>query len=217
MTWRRIEGHGPFAVEHPPIRTCEIKAPDRAGTYTFSSLKADALHGEDENIDFLQFVVSGQKMDMAIPKKLPDTPREEPPIGPNAKPREFTLSFKANNTRVLTGFEFLVNDTLYDEMSVPTNVQLNGEEEWTIKNATGSIHPFHIHVNSFQLVAINGVPKPGEIWDTFYVPPKSSTEGEDYGSITIRLRFKEFTGKSVHHCHFLSHEDTGMMQNFTIH
>jgi suppressor of ftsI len=194
-----------------------IKAPDKPGTYTFSSLKADELHGPGENIDFIQFVVGGEKKDMAIPKRLPRTPREEPPIGPNAKPREFTLSFKGNDARVLTGFEFLVNDTLYDEMSVPTNVQLNGEEEWTIKNTTGSIHPFHIHVNSFQLVAINGVEEPGEIWDTFYVPPKSSTETGDYGSITVRLRFKEFTGKSVHHCHFLSHEDTGMMQNFTIH
>jgi suppressor of ftsI len=193
-----------------------IKAPDKPGTYMFSSKKADALHGPDRNIDFIQFVVSGDKMNMAIPEKLPRTTREEPPIGPNAKPRTFTLSFNGSTDRVLTGFEFLVNKTLYDEMSVPTYVELNGEEEWTIENTTGSIHPFHIHVNSFQLVKINGVDKPGEIWDTFYVPPKSSTADGSPGSITIRLRFREFKGKSVHHCHFLSHEDTGMMQNFTI-
>jgi suppressor of ftsI len=194
-----------------------IKAPDKPGTYMLSSLKADELHGPAENIDLVQFIVSGEKKEMAIPEKLPATPREEPPIGPNAKPRTFELTFKGSDERVLTGFEFLVNDTLYDEMSVPTYVQLNGEEEWTIKNYTGSIHPFHIHVNSFQLVKINGVDKPGEIWDTFYVPPRSSTEEGVFGSITVRLRFREFTGKSVHHCHFLSHEDTGMMQNFTIH
>ncbi|HXJ92092.1 MAG TPA: multicopper oxidase domain-containing protein, partial [Terriglobia bacterium] len=29
-------------------------------------------------------------------------------------------------------------------------------------------------------------------------------------------RFKEWTGKSVFHCHILPHEDTGMMQNFLI-
>jgi FtsP/CotA-like multicopper oxidase with cupredoxin domain len=193
-----------------------VKAPDKPGTYMFSSMKADELHGPGENIDLIQFVVSGAKMDMAIPTKLPATPREDPPIGPIVPKREFTLSFKGNDTRVLTGFEFLVNDTLYDEMSVPTNVQLNAEEEWTIKNTTGAIHPFHVHVNSFALVAINGVEKPGEIWDTFYVPPKSSQDGA-YGSITIRMRFRQFRGKSVFHCHFLSHEDTGMMQNFTIH
>ncbi|HTA37677.1 MAG TPA: multicopper oxidase domain-containing protein [Candidatus Acidoferrales bacterium] len=193
-----------------------IKAPDKPGTYMFSSLKADELHGPGENIDFIQFVVSGAKKDMAIPTTLPATPREEPPIPSTVPKRTFTLSFNASEVKVLTGFEFLIDNTLYDEMSVPTNVHLNDEEEWTIKNTTGAIHPFHIHVNSFQLVAINGVEKPGEIWDTFYVPPKSSTD-LGYGSITIRLRFREFTGKSVFHCHFLSHEDTGMMQNFTVH
>ena len=30
------------------------------------------------------------------------------------------------------------------------------------------------------------------------------------------MRFKEFLGKSVFHCHILPHEDTGMMQNFLI-
>jgi hypothetical protein len=32
----------------------------------------------------------------------------------------------------------------------------------------------------------------------------------------IRMRFKEFIGKSVFHCRILPHEDTGMMQNFLI-
>jgi FtsP/CotA-like multicopper oxidase with cupredoxin domain len=31
------------------------------------------------------------------------------------------------------------------------------------------------------------------------------------------MRFKEWLGKSVFHCHILPHEDTGMMQNFLIH
>ena len=35
-------------------------------------------------------------------------------------------------------------------------------------------------------------------------------------SITIRIRFKEFRGKTLYHCHFLGHEDTGMMQNILI-
>jgi FtsP/CotA-like multicopper oxidase with cupredoxin domain len=30
------------------------------------------------------------------------------------------------------------------------------------------------------------------------------------------MRFKEFTGKAVFHCHILPHEDTGMMENFLI-
>jgi suppressor of ftsI len=34
--------------------------------------------------------------------------------------------------------------------------------------------------------------------------------------VVIRTKFKEFTGKSVLHCHILPHEDTGMMENFLI-
>ena len=36
------------------------------------------------------------------------------------------------------------------------------------------------------------------------------------GSITFRVRFVYWRGKTVFHCHILPHEDTGMMQNFVI-
>jgi FtsP/CotA-like multicopper oxidase with cupredoxin domain len=61
---------------------------------------------------------------------------------------------------------------------------------------------------------INDAPlDPVEIWDNFIVPP---ARGATPGKITIRIRFAEFVGKSVFHCHVLSHEDTGMMKNFLI-
>jgi FtsP/CotA-like multicopper oxidase with cupredoxin domain len=44
---------------------------------------------------------------------------------------------------------------------------------------------------------------------------KSKKTGAN-GSITVRIRFKEWTGKDVFHCHVLDHEDTGMMRNFLI-
>jgi suppressor of ftsI len=33
------------------------------------------------------------------------------------------------------------------------------------------------------------------------------------GRVKFRVRFQEFTGKTVYHCHITPHEDTGMMQN----
>ena len=42
------------------------------------------------------------------------------------------------------------------------------------------------------------------VWrDTVVVPPK--------GRARIHVQYKEYTGKTVFHCHFLAHEDTGMM------
>lgn len=195
-----------------------IKAPMEEKTYTLSSMNASDLHGPNTKIDFMHFVVAGAPKPMKIPDALPKPEREYPPIGqPNKPPKTFTFSFKDKSDTILTGFNFLVNGVHYQEMECPTIVQLNGEDEWRIENATGSIHPFHLHVNSFWLVAINDkyLDEP-EVWDTFYVPPARSRDDGKNGSITIRIRWVQWRGKAVHHCHFLSHEDTGMMQNFLI-
>jgi FtsP/CotA-like multicopper oxidase with cupredoxin domain len=55
------------------------------------------------------------------------------------------------------------------------------------------------------VVKINGQPLTAPFWaDTVAIPPR--------GSITFRIRFKDFKGKFVWHCHALDHEDLGMMQ-----
>jgi suppressor of ftsI len=195
-----------------------VKAPDTPGTYTLSSLKADDLHGPGTRIEYLHFVVAGAPKSMNFPNSLPLPEREYPFIEkPSAEGKTFTFSFKDKSNTILTGFDFLVNGEHYMEDVCPTTVRLHDTVEWRIENATGSIHPFHLHVNSFWLVAINDeVLKEPEIWDTFYVPPKRSRKDGQNGSITIRVRWLQWRGKAVHHCHFLSHEDTGMMQNFLI-
>jgi FtsP/CotA-like multicopper oxidase with cupredoxin domain len=45
------------------------------------------------------------------------------------------------------------------------------------------------------------------------IPPKI---GGKNGSITMRIRFVQWRGKDVFHCHILPHEDTGMMVNFML-
>lgn len=45
---------------------------------------------------------------------------------------------------------------------------------------------------------------PGEWRDTVQVPVG--------GSVTVRLRFDDFTGVFPFHCHIAVHQDTGMMQ-----
>ncbi|HEY1978025.1 MAG TPA: multicopper oxidase domain-containing protein [Candidatus Baltobacteraceae bacterium] len=195
-----------------------IQAPNTPGTYTLSSLKADDLHGPGTKIAFMTFVVAGTPKAMEFPKSLPLPEREYPFIEkPSAEGKTFEFSFKGDSNTILTGFDFLVNGVHYMEEVCPTTVKLGDTVEWRIENATGSIHPFHLHVNSFWLVAINDkVLDEPEIWDTFYVPPKRSRDDGKNGSITIRVRWLQWRGKTVHHCHFLSHEDTGMMQNFLI-
>lgn len=83
-------------------------------------------------------------------------------------------------------------------------VALGGVEEWTIHNLDGYPHPFHIHVNDMYVVRINGEAVEPFWCDTLPIPPR--------GSFSFRMRFADFTGKFVWHCHALNHEDMGMMQ-----
>jgi len=76
-------------------------------------------------------------------------------------------------------------------------------------------HPLHVHVNSFQVFEIAGKPvDPPLICDTILVPPAKLLGA--HGSVKFRMRFKEFAGKTVFHCHITAHEDTGMMRNLLI-
>ena len=99
------------------------------------------------------------------------------------------------------------------------NVALGTAEEWTLINNSGAAHPFHIHVNPFQVLQVTdpaGVRTFGPVtpdqavwWDTFSIPPNG-------GTVKIRSRFPTYSGKFVFHCHILIHEDSGMMWDVTV-
>ena len=99
---------------------------------------------------------------------------------------------------------FAIDGKQFDMDRVDITAQLNTTEEWEIFNDSDVFHPFHIHINPFQVIAING--RPVERYgyeDTIPLPP--------HGSVTMRTRFLDFTGRFVFHCHILAHEDAGMM------
>jgi FtsP/CotA-like multicopper oxidase with cupredoxin domain len=100
-------------------------------------------------------------------------------------------------------------------------VVLNALEDWLIENHTAVPHPFHIHVNPFQVITITTPgatpysPGKNQIWqDTISLPAgKANADGSiTPGSVLIRHQFVDFTGTYVLHCHILAHEDRGMMQ-----
>lgn len=103
------------------------------------------------------------------------------------------------------GTKFTIDGKQVDMGRVDQTVKLGAFEEWELINDSPEWHPFHIHANDFQLVAVNGVPVDEVLSfeDTRGIPPN--------GSLTIRHRFLDFTGKYVYHCHLLFHEDHGMM------
>lgn len=193
-----------------------IKASLTAGKYNILQLEQQAqfLAAPQKTIAVIE--VSGDQMDMGIPHDLPPITRD-PPITREECVRERKFVFSGlfpGKQNPVVGIDFRINNQLYDEFAVPTTVFLDTCEQWTIEvpdAARGGTegHPFHIHVNDFEIVAIAGIEPPHRlIQDTIWVAQNTAT--------VIRMRFKQWTGKSVFHCHILPHEDTGMMQNFLI-
>lgn len=97
------------------------------------------------------------------------------------------------------------------ELTPMQTVAFDAVEEWTLYNPNGYAHPFHIHVNDSYVVRVNGEPVTPFWADTLPVPT-GSIEPLKFGSLTFRMRFTDFRGKFVWHCHALDHEDLGMMQ-----
>ncbi len=100
---------------------------------------------------------------------------------------------------------FKINNSPFNHDVVNITVRAGTAEEWTIINRSNGTHPFHIHVNEFQVIAINDVKLEVPVWrDVLLLRPNTK--------YTIRHRFDaEFDGKTVLHCHYLPHEDWGMM------
>jgi FtsP/CotA-like multicopper oxidase with cupredoxin domain len=89
-------------------------------------------------------------------------------------------------------------------------VALGSVEEWTVYNVNNVRHPFHIHVNPFYVIKVNGELVEPYWADTIALPRRGSLAAPT--SITFRTRFQDFKGAYVMHCHMAAHEDMGMMQ-----
>lgn len=141
--------------------------------------------------------------------------------------RNTPRSFAVSMGMISSGMRWLLNGRLYQETELASNeiVQLNTTEVWELSNTnTGGmsmVHPIHIHGLQFQVLerTINSQFVAGyetvrfgyvdDGWkDTVMIMP-----GE---RIRVLLRFEDFTGMYVYHCHNLEHEDAGMMRNYQV-
>lgn len=118
---------------------------------------------------------------------------------PEAPARRFVLSESGFPGR---GMNFLINGRVFDHHRVDTQVRLGTVEDWEIVNSSNMDHPFHLHTNSFQILDADGQPE--RAWKDVMLVRAGQTR-------RFRVRFEDFAGKAVYHCHILDHEDLGMM------
>jgi FtsP/CotA-like multicopper oxidase with cupredoxin domain len=131
--------------------------------------------------------------------------------------------------------QFRINDVTYDPQKVAFSLPQGQVEEWIVSNPNAATHPLHIHVNPFMVKEAYSAFEPDpklvpeaemadaksrvaamrridhkDMWrDSIIIPPNG------YLRIWVRL-YADYVGKTVFHCHFLAHEETGMLQNFLI-
>jgi FtsP/CotA-like multicopper oxidase with cupredoxin domain len=128
------------------------------------------------------------------PVAIPAVLRKVPALDTNAVTAVRTVVFSQG----------LINGKMMDMARVDVSTKVGATEIWEIENVVGMDHPFHLHGFQFQVLDRDGVPEKYRAWKDMLNIPKHS-------SARIIVRYDDFPGKWMFHCHILDHEDHGMM------
>jgi FtsP/CotA-like multicopper oxidase with cupredoxin domain len=157
-----------------------------------------------------------------------DTPAIPGNLGPYPDPIVPTVSHRWEFTRSGDPLRFRINGQVFDHNRVDHAVLKGSSEEWTLANdviAGNWTHPVHIHFEEGRImsrsrtirdtagnvVSVENVPLlPEETGrrDVYRLPPQER--------LVIRLRFRDYVGRYLIHCHQMNHEDDFMMVRWDI-
>jgi FtsP/CotA-like multicopper oxidase with cupredoxin domain len=156
-----------------------------------------------------------EKAELSLPQRLSHIERYNAKDAVNlAYPRTFHL-FVRDMIWTINGRTFQMEEVAEDEV-----VQLGSLEVWEFSNEGSGMgmrgismpHPIHLHGKQFQVLDRSGVLHNGYLddgWkDTVLLMP-----GE---RIRILVKFEDYSGLFLYHCHNLEHEDMGMMRNYFV-
>ena len=141
-----------------------------------------------------------------LPSRLTTLERLNPSSA--VRTRSFVLSGRMGN--------FEINGKSMDINRIDERVSLGEVELWEITNTMGVDHNFHIHATHFMIVDRNGsasniAANERGYKDVVFVPANES--------VTVIVKMTDYRDSNVpymYHCHFLEHEDRGMMGQFTV-
>jgi blue copper oxidase len=183
-------------------------------------MATDSLpQGSEYSVMRIQVTVESNER-LTLPERLSSIERHQLEQAVNAdNPRRFALA-RQLPLWTINGRSFEMNDVTEDEV-----VRLNTTEVWEFDNLLEGddqmAHPMHIHGVQFQVLDRQVAPETRDGWqtvqhgfvdegwkDTILVMP-----GE---RVRLLIKFEDFTGTFVYHCHTLEHEDMGMMRNYRV-
>ena len=156
-----------------------------------------------------------------LPQQLSRIERMAPSDAVNRdNPRTFRFTMQGMKPTI-NGRTFQMTKVAQDEI-----VKLNTTEVWRLVNGGGGgmmggmmqmPHPVHVHGLQFQV--IERTPSAG--WDSIkdgFIDNgwKDTVLLMPNMKMKILLRFEDYTGLFLYHCHNLEHEDLGMMRNYLV-
>lgn len=202
IAYGRIDEHNSFKLE-PGYRADALIKISEPGTYRLVDLPADpieALHPQAETLSTLgRIVVSGEPSDMPLPAAAGLSG-----LAPYAHVEDAEIT-GCQQIEFNVGMEvYTVNGKAWSDDAPPCKVPLGQAQEWRVSSKMAS-HPFHIHVNPFE-VKREGAPA---LWKDVWLVRTDAPA-------VLRTRYRRFTGTFVMHCHILDHEDQGMMEKIQI-
>ncbi|HEY6739911.1 MAG TPA: multicopper oxidase domain-containing protein, partial [Actinopolymorphaceae bacterium] len=159
--------------------------------------------GSETTSNVMRFRVSSRRVDddTPIPSRLSRIERLDPAKAVRTRTWHFTRG------RVNGKQGWVINDKPFDPRRMDARPRLGDLEIWRF--VTDLHHPVHIHLDPFQVVRRGGK-KPSDYdggWkDTVDVRPTEQVE--------VAIRFTDYEGPYMLHCHNLEHEDMAMMSAF---
>ncbi len=124
------------------------------------------------------------------------------------------LDGPSDPTRV---FEFmghnLINGQSFDMDRIDFSVPFGVVERWQFYAVSAGPHPIHVHGASFQVVSRVGGRNQVFPWERGW---KDTVLLNSQETVDVLVRFDNYRGRYLLHCHNLEHEDMGMMSNFEV-
>ncbi len=191
------------------------------------SLTHGAPGGQSTFPVFTVEVARKEKSDARLPERLSTiVPYREQDAANAASPRTFTLAMSMGRGWTINGRTFQMTAVASDEV-----VRLGDLEVWSFINqpAGGGMmgggmsipHPMHVHDLQFQILRRTVDSRWRSLWDTL-APGFVDAGWHDTvlvmpgERVDILLKFQDFEGLFLYHCHNLEHEDMGMMRNYRV-
>ncbi len=173
---------------------------------TLQSQAYSGVGNQGAQMDLIRFDIVGDlSSGGAVPQNLP--PINYYDINNITGIRTFTLS-----QGMMGSGMHRINGLTYDINRIDEVIPFNELEEWKFINNTNNYHPMHVHGVLFQVYSRNGntnlFPNDKGWKDTVLVNPNETVQ--------VLVKFNDYTGRYLLHCHNLEHEDDGMMLNIQI-